>query len=108
MQNRWNDNNEEMEENEEDRRMKKQFGQNQNQNNSWGFMPRGQPSRRGRGEGRGRQGPGGGVGRQRGFDDFGNEEIGEWGDDEIERKSGGRGKVPPRMQRGGGRRDGAR
>merc|ERR1719341_143735 len=44
--------------------------------------------------------------RQRGFDDFGNEEIGEWGDDEMERKGGGRGKIPPRMQRG--RRDGAR
>ena len=60
MQNRWNEN-EEMEENDEDRRMKKQFGQNQNQNNNWGFMPRGQPSRRGRGEGRGRQGGGGDV-----------------------------------------------
>jgi len=105
MQNRWNEN-EEMEENDEERRMKKQGGQNQNQNNSWGFMPRGQPSRRGRGEGRGRQGGGGGVGRQRGFDDFGNEEIGEWGDEESDRKGGGRGKVPPRMQRG--RREGAR
>jgi len=105
-QNRWNET-EDVDDNEEDRRVKKQFGQNQNhnQNNSYGFTPRGQPSRRGRGEGRGRQG--GGVGRQRGFEEFNSEEIGEWGDDEGERKSGGRGKMPPRMQKSG-RREGNR
>jgi len=64
----------------------------------WGFLPRGQPSRRGRGAGGRQDGRGGGAARVKGFEDGGAEEIGEWGDDEMEKKSGG-----GRTKVGGGR-----
>ena len=76
----------------------KGFGQQAAVGSQWGFLPRGQPSRRGRGAGGRQDGRGGGAARVKGFEDGGGaEEIGEWGDDEMEKKSGGgRAKVSGR------------
>ena len=68
-----------------------------NQPPAGAFMPRGQPSRRGRGDGRVR-GPLGRGGGGRHYNENGDEhEIGDWGDDESNKGRGG--KIPPRMQR---------
>ena len=85
--NKWNEG-EEPVDNEEDKKQKKPESLMANpQPNPSGFMPRGQPSRRGRGEGRIKQGNV--LGRQK-MGEFGApEEIGEWGDS---MSGGGRGK----------------
>jgi len=84
-------------ESEEARRNRKnydKFPDNFNQPPPGAFMPRGQPSRRGRGEGKPRGSFGrGGMSRQ-GEDDH-LEEIGEWNESEYGRG----GNIPPRMQR---------
>ena len=66
------------------------------------FMPRGQPSRRGRGDGRTRGPNSRGGGGMRHYGDPGDEraeqEIGDWGDEDMGKGRNG-GKIPPRMQR---------
>ena len=70
------------------------------QQNPSGFMPRGQPSRRGRGEGRVRQSTG--LGRQKPGEFGGQEEIGDWSE-----APGDKSKTrPPRSQKG--KKDGLR
>ena len=93
-QNKWMEN----EEVEENKPFGGVLGQ---QGGQWGFMPRGQPSRRGRGAGGRQEARGGGPPRMKGFEDAG-DEIGEWGDDEMEKKSGGRGgkTIAARGQKG--------
>ena len=89
----------ESEESKKNRKNLEKVGEVGNQAPAGGFMPRGQPSRRGRGDGRVVRGPngrGGGGGRH--YNDNGEEhEIGDWGDDNINKGRGG--KIPPRMQR---------
>merc|ERR1719266_1044898 len=86
--NRWNETQQPQQPEEEDNGLNKGFGQPA-VGSQWGFLPRGQPSRRGRGAGGRQDGRGGGATRVKGFEDGGAEEIGEWGDDEMEKKSGG-------------------
>ena len=89
-QSKWNEGEETVEVEEEKKTKKIESLMANPQPNPSGFMPRGQPSRRGRGEGRVKQGNV--LGRQK-VGDFGpHEEIGEWGET-------GRGKAPPRMQK---------
>ena len=95
--NRWNETQQPLQQAEEEDGSSKGFGQPA-VGSQWGFLPRGQPSRRGRGAGGRQDGRGGGAARVKGFEDGGAEEIGEWGDDEMEKKSGG-----GRTKVGGGR-----
>lgn len=72
------------------------------QQNPSAFMPRGQPSRRGRGEGRVKQSSG--LGRQKIGEFGGQEEIGDWSE-----APGDKSKTrPPRMKDGRGKKDGLR
>ena len=99
-QNKWNEG-EEAQENDEEKKSRKpeSLMAGQQQQGSSGFMPRGQPSRRGRGEGRVKQGSG--LGRGKVTADFGgNEEIGDWAEQADKLAGGGRGKPPLRMTRG--------
>lgn len=91
-QNKWSEGDETVEIEEEKKTKKIESLMANPQPNPSGFMPRGQPSRRGRGEGRVKQGNV--LGRQK-IGDFGpHEDIGEWGE-----SGAGRGKAPPRMQK---------
>ena len=100
-QNKWNETEENVE-NEEEKKPKKPEALMANpQQNPSGFMPRGQPSRRGRGEGRIKQGNV--LGRQKMGEFGGQEEIGDWAEGG---EKGGKAKVPPRMQKG--KKDGLR
>ena len=81
------------EESEEARKNRKNYD-NFNQPPPGAFMPRGQPSRRGRGEGKPR-GNMGRVGSTRHGEEDHLDEIGEWNDNDYGRA----GKIPPRMQR---------
>ena len=98
-QNKWAEG-EEVQENDEEKKSRKpeSLMSGQQQGGS-GFMPRGQPSRRGRGEGRVKQGSVLGRGKVTG--DFGgNEEIGDWSEQGDKLVGGGRGKQQQRLPRG--------
>ena len=93
--NKWNETEESTEVDEEKKPKKPEALMANPQPNPAGFMPRGQPSRRGRGEGRIKQGNV--LGRQKVDYGAGQEEIGDWS--EAGDKVGRGGKVPPRMQK---------
>ena len=102
IQNKWNEVEESGDVDEEKKIKKPEALMANPQQNPTGFLPRGQPSRRGRGEGRIKQGNV--LGRQK-MGDFGGHdtEIGDWSEDKV---GGRQGKVPPRMQKG--KKDGMR
>lgn len=90
---------EETEEMRKNRKNFEKFSDNMNQPPPVGFMPRGQPSRRGRGEGkvRGNFGGRGGMSRNSEGVDEHADEVGDWNEDEFKNRGGN--QVPPRMQR---------
>ena len=99
-QNKWNEVDEagETEEDKKPRKPESLLSAQQQQQTSSGFLPRGQPSRRGRGEGRVKQGSV--LGRAKITEFPASEEIGDWSEQADKLPAGGRGKPQPRLGRG--------